>query len=125
MWRGGGNRLSTASTGSEDPCRSPSKFPIVATSGCFAKGDFAWRALRVPDAACRAVSGAEALVLGTSRVSRAVVLLERDAFGELHTVEVESARRGVGHARGAHALAHDAARLDGGVGRACAGSTGR
>lgn len=90
MWRGGDDRLSTASTGSEDPCRSPSKFPIVATSGCFAKGDFAWRALCVPDEACREASGAEALELSTSRVSRGVVLLERDAFGELHTVEVEA-----------------------------------
>lgn len=72
------------------PCRSPSRFPIVTTRRCFAKAVFVWRVPPAPDEECRASSGGEALVLSASTVSRGVSLLERDAMGELHTVEVEA-----------------------------------
>ncbi len=49
-----------------------------------------WRTNPVPKAACRAASGGQALVLSTSRVTRGIVLLEPDDFGELHTVVVEA-----------------------------------
>ena len=47
----------------------------------------AWRASLVPDEGCRAASLGEPLVLSASRVPRGVVLLERDTYGELHTLE--------------------------------------
>lgn len=63
---------------------------IVATKHAFAKGNFRWRARAVPDEACRAASGGEALELSASTVSRGVIVLERDAVGEVHTVEHEA-----------------------------------
>ncbi len=50
-----------------------------------------WRASGVPDDGCRTASLGEPLVLSSSTVSRSVVLLERDAFGELHSVELKAA----------------------------------
>ena len=90
MWRGGGRRLSTAPTWRNIPCRSPSNIRIVATNCCCGKAFFVWRTSPVPKEACRAASGGQALVLSRSRVTRGIVLLEPDDFGELHTVVVEA-----------------------------------
>jgi len=90
MWRGGGNRLSTAPTWRNSPCRSPSSSAIVTTNRCCRKGVFVWRTNPVPKEACRAASGGQALVLSRSRVKRGIVLLEPDDFGELHTVVVDA-----------------------------------
>ena len=72
-------------------CRSPSTFPIVPTRRGFGKGVFAWKASRVPYDGCRAASLGEPLVLSTATVSRGVVLLERDAFGELVSIDLQAA----------------------------------
>jgi hypothetical protein len=90
MWRGGWHRPPTAPTWRDSPCRSPSSCSIVATSRCCGKGLFVWRTNPVPKPGCRAASGGQALVLSKSRVTRGIVLLEPDDFGELHTVEVEA-----------------------------------
>ncbi len=74
-----------------NPCQSLSTFPIVSTTGGFGKGVFAWRANLVPDDGCRAASLGEPLVLSASTVSRGVVLLERDEFGELHSIDLQAA----------------------------------
>jgi hypothetical protein len=74
-----------------NPCRSPSTSPIVSTKRSFGKGVFGWRASLLPDDGCRAASLGEPLVLSTSIVSRGVVLLERDEFGELVSVDLQAA----------------------------------
>jgi len=74
-----------------NPCRSPSTSLIVPTRRDFGKGVFAWRASLVPDDGCRAASLGEPLVLSSSIVSRGVVLLEPDQFGELHSVDLKAA----------------------------------
>jgi len=73
-----------------NPCRSPSSSPIVRTKRGSRKGGSSSRASAAPDEACRAASGGEPLVLSAARVSRGVVLLERDEAGELESVELEA-----------------------------------
>ena len=73
-----------------NPCRSPSTFPIVPTRGGFGKDVFDWRTNLVPDDGCRAARLGEPLVLSTATVSRGAVLLERDAFGELVSIDLQA-----------------------------------
>ena len=56
----------------------------------FGKDAFNSRVSLVPNDGCRAASLGEPLVLSSSIVSRGLVVLERDEFGELHTVELEA-----------------------------------
>ena len=72
------------------PCRSPSQYLTAATRRCSPKIDSIWRAPVVPEEGCRTASAGQALVLSRTRVRRGLSVLETDAVGELHAVEIEA-----------------------------------
>jgi len=71
-----------------NPCRSPSRYVTAITRHRWTKIAWIWRAPAVPDEACRADSGGAAMVLSRTRVGRGLSVLEADALGEVHAVEV-------------------------------------